>query len=327
MLPLQAPTRPSAELAFGRCVIRSAARQVLLDGQPAKLGARAFDVLMALVERRGTIVGKNELLDIVWPGLVVEENNLQVHISTLRKLLGAQSIVTIPGKGYQFAARQNDTPDAAPVRLIVTSAASINANLPPLLGRETELAALASMLPSHRLITITGAGGMGKTRLAQAAGIAATHDRQAYPDGVWLVEFAPVSDWQGVLASIAQTLGIALDACATVEPLAARVAERKMLIVFDNCEHVIAHIAAVATALLRTAPEVHLLATSQEPLKLPDERVMRLGGLTYPDTYVQTHRVHAPIPLLRTILQRTTKASARFYCLRRVRARRCRSLN
>ena len=245
MLPRTASSRPSTELTFGRCVIQSAARQVLVDGQPAKVGARAFDVLMALVERRNVVVSKNELLEVVWPGLVVEENNLQVHISTLRKLLGAQTILTIPGKGYQFSAPQTDAPDAAPVGPIVTSAASRIGNLPPrlppLLGRETELAALALMLPLHRLITITGAGGMGKTRLAQAAAFAASIDRTAYPDGVWAIEFAPVSDWQGVLASIAQTLGIALDADATGQQLAARVAERKMLIVFDNCEHVAVH--------------------------------------------------------------------------------------
>ncbi len=286
VLPLTASSLPSTELTFGRCVIRSAARQLLVDGRPAKLGARAFDVLMALVERRDSVVGKNELLDVVWPGLVVEENNLQVHISTLRKLLGAQSILTIPGKGYQFSAPRSDAPDAAPVRPTVTSDASLIGNLPshlpPLLGRETELADLASMLPLHRLITITGAGGMGKTRLAQAAAFAASRDRANYPDGVWLIEFAPVSDWQGVLASIAQTLGIALDADATSEQLATRVAERKMLIVFDNCEHVAAHVTAAATALLRTAPEVHLLATSQEVLRLPGERVMRLGALAYP---------------------------------------------
>src|SRR6266576_7118086 len=92
----------TAPLRFGRAEVRPSERQVLVDGRPVGLGARAFDVLLALVERRDRIVAKNELLDLVWPGLVVEENNLQVQISALRKLLGQEAIATIPGRGYRF---------------------------------------------------------------------------------------------------------------------------------------------------------------------------------------------------------------------------------
>ena len=279
------------DLSFGRFVIQCAARQVLVNGQPARLGARAFDVLMTLVERRDKVVSKNELLDVVWPGLVVEENNLQVHVSTLRKLLGPQSIVTIPGQGYRFAAPQleaceaEETSGSNAVRLTSTAARLIGnlpSHSPPLFGRETELATLATLLPSHRMITITGAGGMGKTRLAQTAALAVSHDRLAYPDGVWLVEFAPVNDRQLVLMSLARTLGITLDADASADELAERLADSKMLIVLDNCEHVAACVATVATALLLAAPQVRLLATSQEPLKLANEQVMRLGALSLP---------------------------------------------
>ena len=248
MQTLRASSPATNDVAFGRCVIQRGARQVLVDGQPARLGARAFDVLMALVERRDTVVSKNELLDVVWPGLVVEENNLQVHVSTLRKLLGPQTIVTIPGQGYRFAAAGDNAfkvpaaSDADEIKLAASTAAmkigNVPAHVPPLFGRESELAALAALLPSHRLITITGAGGMGKTRLAQAAALAVSHDRLAYPDGVWLVEFAPVNDRQLVLMSLARTLGITLDADASADELAERLADSKMLIVLDNCEHV-----------------------------------------------------------------------------------------
>lgn len=282
----------SKDVTFGRCVIQSTARQVLVDGQPARLGARAFDVLMALVERRDCVVSKNDLLNIVWPGLVVEENNLQVHVSTLRKLLGPQIIVTIPGHGYRFSAPQDDTSAFAEKinSAAVTSAGSATAlptgnlpsYLPPLFGRETELAALATLLPSHRLVTITGAGGMGKTRLAQALAIAASQNFPAYPDGVWLVEFAPVNDQQLVLVTLARTLGVTLGADASADELAERLADRKMLIVLDNCEHVAAYVASIAKALLRAAPHVRLLATSQESLKLAGEQVMRLGALSLP---------------------------------------------
>src|SRR6267142_2719072 len=89
---------------FGRVEVRTTERAVLVDDVPASLGARAFDVLLALIDNRDRLVTKNELLDIVWPGLVVEENNLAVQVSSLRKVLGPQTIVTVPGRGYRFAA-------------------------------------------------------------------------------------------------------------------------------------------------------------------------------------------------------------------------------
>ena len=89
---------------FGRFTVLKDERQLLVDGQPSKLGARAFDVLLALVEQRDRIVTKDELLERAWPGLVVEENNLQVQISALRKALGSQMIATVPGRGYRFTA-------------------------------------------------------------------------------------------------------------------------------------------------------------------------------------------------------------------------------
>ena len=124
---------------------------------------------------------------------------------------------------------------------------------------------------SHRLITITGAGGMGKTRLAQVAALAANQDKLSYPDGVWWVELTPVSDRPRLLGSIARTLGLALDADASADDLAARINDRQMLMVLDNCEHLIEQAAAVAMTLLRNAAKLTLLATSQESLKLPGE--------------------------------------------------------
>ena len=103
---------------FGRFELRPATRELLADGQSTALGARAFDVLKALIERRDQLVTKEELLDLVWPGLVVEENNLQVHVSALRKILGQNAIATVPGRGYQF-------------RLKLDSADSPRASSPP----------------------------------------------------------------------------------------------------------------------------------------------------------------------------------------------------
>lgn len=280
------------DFTFGSCVIQPSARQLLVAGQPARLGARAFDVLMTLVQQRDTVVSKNELLDAVWPGLVVEENNLQVQVSALRKLLGPQTILTIPGRGYRFIAPMQDsaempppTTDVAAVPALSAAIGNLPAQLPPLFGRDNELAMLAAMLQahrSHRMITITGAGGMGKTRLAQAAAFAANQHRTIYPDGVWWIDLSPVNDCRLVLASLSRALAISLDADASAGDLAARIADRQMLIVLDNCEHVIKQVAAVATILLRAAPKLTLLATSQESLKLTGEHVLRLGPLTLP---------------------------------------------
>jgi len=107
----------AGDLLFDRWVLQPSARRILVDGQPVSIGARAYDVLFALVERRERVVTKNELFDLVWPGLVVEENNLMVQISTLRKLLGPQAIATVPGRGYRFTGDRAASP-ALTTRLI-----------------------------------------------------------------------------------------------------------------------------------------------------------------------------------------------------------------
>jgi DNA-binding winged helix-turn-helix (wHTH) protein len=102
---------------FDRCEVRPAERQLLVDGQPVQIGARAFDLLLALIERRDRVVGKNELLDVVWPGLVVEENNLQVQVGALRKFLGQNAIATVPGRGYRITLQPLEDKASASPRL------------------------------------------------------------------------------------------------------------------------------------------------------------------------------------------------------------------
>ncbi len=107
-------SRVGDDITFNGYTLSGPRRELLLDGAPVKLGARAFDLLLALIEHRNRAVAKDELLDIVWPGLVVEENNLQVQISALRKLLGPQAITTLPGRGYRFTADVAEPASAAP---------------------------------------------------------------------------------------------------------------------------------------------------------------------------------------------------------------------
>jgi adenylate cyclase len=108
------------ERRFGRFVIQPGRRQLLIDGRPAKIGSRAFDILTALVERRQRVVTKDELLDLVWPGISVEESNLQVHVLALRKLLGPDAIATIPGRGYQFTAPLDEHPTPVSAAALVS---------------------------------------------------------------------------------------------------------------------------------------------------------------------------------------------------------------
>ena len=153
-------------------------------------------MLLTLIGQRGQLVTKHELLDAVWAGLVVEENNLAVQVGTLRKLLGPEVIATIAGRGYRFTARMEDeTPRtvasvaARPAHLAAPAATPTNMpkQLAPLYGRSHDLDVIGHQLEGHRLVTLAGAGGIGKSRLAQAL---AHRSIEHWPDGVWMVELA-----------------------------------------------------------------------------------------------------------------------------------------
>lgn len=277
--------------------IRPAERQVWINGKPAPLGARAFDLLMALVERRERVVGKNELLDLVWPGLVVEENNLQVQVSSLRKLLGPAAIATIPGRGYRFTlpkevlarGRAATSTPATPAGGAGGSADALagtapRGNLPaspPMVGRDEDLAAVAALLGSRPVVSIVGAGGIGKTRLALAVAQGCALET---PDGRWWIELAPLADATLVPATIAAALGLQLvGGRPPADGLAAMLARHRALIVLDNCEHVADAVAGVIASLRAQAPGVRVLVTSQELLKCVDEQAYRLASLALPD--------------------------------------------
>lgn len=277
-------TKTSA-LRFGAVQLEVERRQLLIDGRSAKLGARAFDVLLALVERRDRAVSKNDLLDLVWPDVVVEENNLQVHISALRKLLGPQTIATIPGRGYRFmaeldASAQGATAFANPPP--VTSAASatptnLSPHHEPLYGRDDDARAVGELLRTHPQVSIVGASGIGKTRLALAV---ANAQQERFPDGVWWVELAALSDGALVAGAIAGALGVRVaDGRPVLETVIALVRKQTALLVLDNCEHLLDAAAECARALVHHAPALRILVTSQEALHTPEEQVYRLGSL------------------------------------------------
>ena len=264
---------------FGTVEIRPAERQLLVDGRPAAVGARAFDVLLALIDRRDRVVTKDELFDIVWPGLVVEENNLHVQVSTLRKILGAQSVTTIPGRGFRFT---------LPIDFADTGASALaprKNNLPAQLnsfiGREREIAEVEELLGGARLVTLTSVGGTGKTRLSLQVASRLADD---YPGGVWFVELAPIADESRVPQALASVLEVKEEAGRPVaEALVKYVRDRRMLIILDNCEHLVQACAELAKQLLQAGEQVKILASSREPLHVAGEMVYQVPALALPN--------------------------------------------
>ena len=248
---------------------------------------------------------------------MVEANNLQVQVSTLRKLLGPGAIVTIPGRGYRFAApvtvaasgglafrcsihsslEDDDTPArdgqldggrgaAAPSQGATSPAPapaaldSLPALATTLLGREHDLAALDQLLRQHRLTTVVGAGGMGKTSLA----LAAAHQRQqGLHEAIVWVDLAGLADPGLLPSAVAQAAQLPASARDdALQSLVEGLRPLTLLLVLDNVEHLIESAARVAAAALAGAPGVRMLATSQVPLRVDGEFVMRLDALSVP---------------------------------------------
>src|SRR5882757_1432794 len=274
-------------ISFGPYRLLAAQRLLLERDKPVRLGSRAFDILAALVERAGEVVGKEQLIARVWPQTFVEESNLKIQVSALRRALGDgqggnRYVITVSGRGYNFVApvRREEPSRASPPPTVASPATH---NLPfavtRMIGRDDAVVALVARLSRQRLVTVLGPGGIGKTTVALAV---AERMIASYEHGVWLVDLAPLSDPRLVPSAVATVLGLEI---RTEDPLAALVAavrDNRMLLLLDNCEHVIDAAAGLAAALLSGAPGVSVLATSREPLGLAGEREYRLASLGIP---------------------------------------------
>jgi predicted ATPase/DNA-binding winged helix-turn-helix (wHTH) protein len=273
---------------FGNAELDRAAQELRIDGKRAPLGPRAIALLAMLVDERMRPVSKHELLDTVWRGVVVEENNLQVQISTLRRLLTPQAIATIPGRGYRFmlplegeASDRVPEADTLPEIVVYAARGTLPARLPEIYGRSVECAAVQAMVERHALVSIVGAAGIGKTRLALAV---ARSLASSAPDGVWVIELASLNDPRLLVPTVAQALRLSLPGLREpADELAAALHDQRALLVLDNCEQLIGEVDALLARVLAAARSLRVLTTSQEPVHVEGEQVYRLGPLSVPE--------------------------------------------
>jgi len=289
--------------------------------QVVRIGPRSFDLLLYLVRRAGEFIAKDELLNTVWAGVVVEEASVRVHVSMLRKALGEPDgedgfkewISNLPQRGYRFNGRvQRETVAGEEAPATRARVATWTYTTPPvlltaLIGRDEDTETVLASLAEHRLVTLVGAGGIGKTSVA----IRASECRQQR-DGVPVafVDLAPLISQDHVLSTMARALGAAPDLPDLLSAITQALAGRDMLLLVDNCEHVVDTLAAPITQLLGALPGLRILATSREALRVPGERVLRLSPLAVPPEESLTLAEALQAPAVQLLVCRARAAGA-----------------
>lgn len=259
--------------SFGEFELSGVKRTLLKRGENVSLNSKTFDLLLTLVENRGRVLSKDELLEKVWEGAFVEENNLTVHISALRKIFGEKKdehrfIVTIPGKGYKFVGGEDSIVAAnqTPKSTIKTLG-----NGEEIIGREAEIAEIKIILRASDkcLLTLTGAGGSGKTKLARAI---ADEMQTEFADGVFFVELAAVRQAEQVRSAIAQVLEVKeAGEKSLLDALKDFLRSREILLVLDNFEQLLSA-ANLLKEILDSAANLKILVTSRTLLRLKFEQ-------------------------------------------------------
>lgn len=258
-------------------------RRLILKGDyPIRLGSRAMEILLVLLENAGEAVEKDQLIARVWPGSVVEETNLRVHIAALRKALGdgrdgQRFIATIPLRGYTLVEPVTWLrPSMEPAK---PKMHNLPRRLSPVIGRAREVEGLAGKMRQRRFVTLVGPGGIGKTTVAlQVAEWFLANDRQ----DVRMLDLAPLEKAAQLPSTIAAVLQLNLHDEESISDLVRYLRDQQMLLILDNCEHLIDTVAELAETLLKAAPHINILATSREPLRADGEHVQRLGPLAFP---------------------------------------------
>lgn len=299
--------------AFGPFVLIPERQSLVQGDTPVRIGGRALDILTALVERPGELVSKRELMARVWPDTIVDDSNLKVNVTALRRALGdggpddVRYIATVNGRGYKLIV---PVTSGAASRLASAPAVTTTRrhNLPTgttrVIGRADAIDAIRRDFDIARLVTIVGPGGIGKTTVALAVG---EHAIGAFRDGVWLIDLALVKQPNLPASAIAAALGIAANAASVLAMLCKSLRDREMLLILDSCEHVIDASAACISQILAEAAKVKILVTSREPLQLNGERVRRLPGLGTPPSSEQLNAEDALMfPAVQLFVDRAT---------------------
>lgn len=274
---------------LGETEISFERRALYRHGQSVPIGERAFDILELLISRQGILVTKEQILDKVWPDSMVVENNLQVHISALRKALGNDRglIRTVVRHGYLIVTDSTDDSQKCVTTQTQVSAipslATLSTQLPALfalIGREHLLEETRTALNSTSILTLTGPGGIGKTSLA-------TNAARLYADVTGtpaiFVSLADRTHSNQIVSALAQALGIKNARDHDLEQIIfLQLKHMPVLLVLDNCEHVVESVALLAEQLVSSCPALKILATSREPLRIVGERGLRVPPLITP---------------------------------------------
>src|SRR5271154_6909801 len=275
-------------VSFGPFSLFAAERLLKKADEPIPLGDRALDLLIALAERAGEVVTHKELMSTVWPDVTVEEGNLRFQMATLRKALGdgrdgVRYVSTVAGRGYCFVAPVTRSAAARTVPVTGIATTERVQKLPPrlvrMVGRDDTVRSLAEQLQRWRFVSIVGHGGVGKTTVAISVAHALV---DGFHDAVFFIDLAALTDPQLVPTAVASALGLTVQTQDPLVGLLAFIGDRKILLVLDNCEHVISVAAALAERVVSEAPQAHILATSREALRVEGEHVHVLYSLECP---------------------------------------------
>ncbi len=263
---------------FGPFELRVAQRMLTRDGEPVVLGSRAIDILLFLVTNAGRLLTNAEIVKHAWPDTYVDDTNLRVHISALRRALGdtkseSRYIANVPGRGYALIASVREISQASDPPTAV--GAGTARPFSGIYGRERAVAALMEQLDKARLLTIVGPGGIGKSTVAKVV------TDQIPADVIW-VDLAELSTGELISTEVASKLNILSRTDDIHAEVAAALDGHDIIIVLDSCEHVVDEAATFVEAILSATRATRFVATSREPLRAYGEWVHRLEPLELP---------------------------------------------
>ena len=298
--------------SFGPFQLSPFTRELTRDGDAVIIGDRAFDILNVLIENAGRIVSQKELMARVWRDLVVTPGNLRVHMTSLRKTLGEGYIRNVTGQGYCFAARVTLTSvaDASVGAPSVSPSLTLPLALHRMVGRDDAIRSIAADLRTDRFVTIVGPGGMGKTTVA----VSVAHSMlDEFRGNVCFVDLGALTDANLVTVTVASTLGVSIQTADPLPTLIAFLQPRRMLLVLDNCEHLIDAAASLTENICKRAPDVHILATSREALRAEGEHAHWLRPLETPAPDARLTAEEAlTFPAVRLFVERAMASDHRF---------------